>query len=270
MREPAEKRLREIVSGARLSAVVSGGYYARVLRERPAVVHEALQHYLEDDRLSLLGCIGELIEKQYVELSVLAQALQLHQPYRLYIYDLIARLVVYGASVDGLRRLVDELYVEHLRVYLLYAVALAVARKSVYEHRDVRLYVGAYELHLVVLVNAVRAARGGLRIVFREKLIEEGLLQIGVSIFSRKPREESSAAYEELVDLVIIPANRLHLYEDLIARSHSASVAVLHVSGVRLFSHRHPYYLLGAEPVYRALLSGYGIAAACLFQRACP
>lgn len=80
MREAAEKRLGQVVRRARSAAVVSGGDDARVRRERPAVVHEALQHDLEDDRLGLLGGLGQLVEEQDVQLAVLAEPFELHEP----------------------------------------------------------------------------------------------------------------------------------------------------------------------------------------------
>ena len=69
-------------------------------------LYKALQHSLEDNGLGLLGGVGQLVEEEDVELAVLTQLLQLDEPHRLNVHDLAFRLVVDGAAVDGLRRLI--------------------------------------------------------------------------------------------------------------------------------------------------------------------
>ena len=140
---------------ARLRAVVSGSHNARVRRQRPAVVDEPVQNDLEDDRLGLLCSIGQFVEEEYVELAVLTEALQLDEPHRLDVYDLVVGLVVDRAPVYGLRRLIDKLYIQHIRVYLLDTVALAVAGETVDEDRDVRLDEGSDEVELIMLFDVV-------------------------------------------------------------------------------------------------------------------
>ena len=109
VRKAAEERFRQVVRGAGLAPVVAGGYDPRALRQRPAVVHKALQDDLENDRLRLLCRVGKLVEEENVRLAVAAESLQTHQPRGLDVHDLVLGFVVDRAAVDGLGGLVHQL-----------------------------------------------------------------------------------------------------------------------------------------------------------------
>ena len=122
-----------------------------------------------------------------MRLAVFAETLQLYQPYRLDVYDSIGRLVVNGAAVYGLRRLVYQLYIQDIRIYLLYSVALSVAGQPVDEHRYVRLNKGSYQVKLVMLFEVIRCPRSGgsdLLVVFREQFLYESVREISSGVLA--------------------------------------------------------------------------------------
>ena len=154
VRKAAEERFRQVVRGAGLAPVVAGGYDPRALRQRPAVVHKALQDDLENDRLRLLCRVGKLVEEENVRLAVAAEALQAHQPRGLDVHDLVLGFVVDRAAVDGLGGLVHQLDVQSLRVDLTHTVGLSVAGETVDKHRDVRLDIGPDQAELIMFHKA--------------------------------------------------------------------------------------------------------------------
>ena len=128
-----------------------------LLRQRPAVVHKALQDDLEDNRLRLLCRVGKLVEEEDVRLAVAAESLQAHQPRGLDVHDLVLGFVVDRAAVDGLGSLVHQLDVQRFRVDLAHTVGFSVSGEAVDKHRDVRLDIGPDQAELIVFHKAESA-----------------------------------------------------------------------------------------------------------------
>ena len=255
MGKAAEERLGQVVGRAGLAPVVAGGNDAGVGRQGPAVVHHPLQHDLEDDGLGLLGGVGKLIEKEDVQLAVLAQALQLHQPHGLDVDDLVPALVVDGPAVDGLGRLVHQLDVQDLGVQLLDAVALAVAGEAVEKDRDIRLDVGGDQTQLVVLLHAEgRVLRQRLRLR-PAQLLQEVLVQPGRGLLPAQAAQQGRAAEQQAVYRIVVPAHRAQLQKHALPLAEHRPVRELDVAGGPALGGRQAKDLSTAQTVNRAVLS---------------
>ena len=164
--------------------------------------------------MRLFGGVGELVKEQDVELPVLTEAFQLDKPDGFDVHDLVLRLVVDSTAVDGLGIFVDKLDIQYIRVHLAHTVALSVSRQAMEEQRDVRLYIGADQAELIMLLQTKRCVFRDLGIVLPGELFEEIVIEISCSFFAIQPGKKCKAGDQKAAGCIIQPADGAQLQED--------------------------------------------------------
>ena len=149
-----------------------------------------------------------------MKFSVFTQAFKLNEPYRFDIDYFICRLIIDCTAVDRLRRFIYEFYIQDLRIYLLYTVTLSVTGQSVDEYRNICPDESPYQIQLIVLFYMIRSSwicRSGLCVIFSKKLINKAFGEISFCLFAAEPGKQRPSTDQQLVDLIVIPADRLNL-----------------------------------------------------------
>ena len=221
-----------------LTAVISGCDDACVFRQRPTVVDIALQYDFEDDRLRLFGGVGELVKEQDVELSVLTEAFQLDKPDGFDVHDLVLRLVVDSTAVDGLGIFVDKFDIQYIRIHLTHTVALSVSRQAMEEQRDVRLYIGADQAELIMLLQTKRCVFRDLPVIINSGSGNQGITaSVPVIVYAREAGISEERMYRALVlsNLLAVyqktPIGRLSAYCGVINAGTAAACGIAYLKG---------------------------------------
>ena len=165
-----------------------------------------------------------------MQLAVFAQPLELDEPDRFDVDDLVFALVVDGAAVDGLGRLVDELDIQDVRVDLADTVALAIAGETMDKHGDIRLDIGTDQAQFIVFPNPKRRILRNLLGILCGELRQKRIFQISLRLFAPEPAEECIRAHQQPVRGIVEPADGLQFDKDVLLLAHDGPVGELDIA----------------------------------------